>query len=101
MRGVLYGVYELLERYGGCRWYASWHTVVPARDAFSVPDDLDDAQAPAFLCRDVHWWDYFKGDFAARNRVNGGSEGTAWWQHVALRRRPRQLPHVRAPPAAG
>ena len=72
VRGVLYGVYELLERYGGCRWYASWHTVVPARDAFSVPDDLDDAQAPAFLCRDVHWWDYFKGDFAARNRVNGG-----------------------------
>ena len=45
VRGVLYGVYELLERYGGCRWYASWHTVVPARDAFSVPDDLDDAQA--------------------------------------------------------
>ena len=71
-RGVLYGVYELLERYGGCRWYASWHTVVPARDSFSVPDDLDDAQTPAFLCRDVHWWDYFKGDFAARNRVNGG-----------------------------
>ena len=50
-RGVLYGVYELLERYGGCRWYASWHTVVPARDAFSVPDDLDDAQAPAFSPR--------------------------------------------------
>ena len=72
-RGVLYGVYELLERYGGCRWYASWHTVVPARDAFSVPDDLNDVQKPAFLCRDVHWWDYFKGDFAARNRVNGGS----------------------------
>ena len=72
-RGVLYGVYELLERYGGCRWYASWHTVVSARAAFSVPDDLDDAQKPAFLCRDVHWWDYFKGDFAARNRVNGGS----------------------------
>ena len=72
-RGVLYGVYELLERYGGCRWYASWHTVVPVRDAFSVPDDLDDAQTPAFLCRDVHWWNYFKGDFAARNRVNGGS----------------------------
>ena len=75
VRGVLYGVYELLERFGGCRWYASWHTVVPARDAFSVPDDLDDAQAPAFLCRDVHWWDYFKGDFAARNRANGSSNG--------------------------
>ena len=75
VRGVLYGVYELLERFGGCRWYASWHTVVPARDVFHVPDDLDDAQAPAFLCRDVHWWDYFKGDFAARNRANGSSNG--------------------------
>ena len=70
-RGVLYGVYELLERYGGCRWYASWHTVVPARDSFSVPDDLDDAQAPAFPHREPFWWDMFNGDFAARNRANG------------------------------
>jgi len=74
-RGVLYGVYELLERFGGCRWYASWHTVVPRLDAFSVPDSLDDEQKPAFLCRDDHWRDYFDGDFAARNRVNGGRNG--------------------------
>ena len=70
-RGVLYGVYELLERFGGCRWYASWHTVVPARDAFSVPDDLDDVQTPAFPHREPFWWDMFNGDFAARNRANG------------------------------
>ena len=70
-RGVLYGLYELLERYGGCRWYASWHTVVPKRDAFSVPDDLDDAQTPAFPHREPFWWDMFNGDFAARNRANG------------------------------
>ncbi|MFO1521224.1 MAG: alpha-glucuronidase family glycosyl hydrolase [Kiritimatiellia bacterium] len=24
VRGTLTGVYELLERHGGCRWYASW-----------------------------------------------------------------------------
>ena len=71
VRGVLYGVYELLERFGGCRWYASWHTVVPARETFSVPDDLDDAQAPAFPHREPFWWDMFNGDFAARNRANG------------------------------
>lgn len=75
VRGVLYGVYELLERFGGCRWYASWHTVVPEREAFCVPDTLDDTQTPAFLCRDVHWWDYFNGDFAIRNRANGGMNG--------------------------
>ena len=75
VRGVLYGVYELLERFGGCRWYASWHTVVPTRDTFSVPADLDEVQKPAFLCRDVHWWDYFNGDLAVRNRANGGMNG--------------------------
>jgi hypothetical protein len=72
-RGVLYGVYELLEKFGGCRWYASWHTVIPSRDTFSVPDDLDDAQKPAFSHREPFWWDMFNPDFAARNRANGSS----------------------------
>ena len=40
-RGTLYGVYELLERFAGCRWYASWHSVIPAAgsgfcDAYSL-----------------------------------------------------------------
>ena len=73
VRGALYGVYELLERFGGCRWYSSWCTVTPSVDAFTVPADLDDTQTPAFLCREPHWWDMFKGDFAARCRANGPS----------------------------
>ena len=73
VRGTLYGVYELLERYGGCRWYASWHTVVPMLDRFAVPDDLDDAQKPAFPHREPFWYDMFNGDFAARNKANGPS----------------------------
>ena len=76
-RGVLYGVYELLEKFGGCRWYASWHTVIPSRDTFSVPDDLDDAQKPAFPHREPFWWDMFNADFAARNRANGPSMGVS------------------------
>ena len=75
VRGVLYGVYELLERFGGCRWYAAGHTVVPACTVFSVPDALDETQVPAFLCRDVHWRDYLDGDFASRNRANGTLNG--------------------------
>lgn len=73
VRGTLYGVYELLERYAGCRWYASWCTVTPRLGAFRVPGDLDDAQVPAFPCREPHWWDMFKSDFAARCRANGPS----------------------------
>ena len=71
-RGVLYGVYELLETYGGCGWYASWRTVVPECDAFKVPDTLDDTQSPAFLLREPEWEDFrLSTDLAVRNRMNG------------------------------
>jgi len=71
-RGVLYGVYELLERFGGCRWYASWCEIVPVRETFAVPGGLADEQRPAFLMREPFWYDVNKHrDFAARIRVNG------------------------------
>ena len=71
VRGTLYGVYELLEKYGGCRWYSSWTEVVPRLDAFAVPRDLDDRQVPAIPHREPFWFDMFNGDFAARNKANG------------------------------
>ena len=70
-RGTLYGVYELLERFAGCRWYASWHTVVPKADRFAVPSDLDETHVPAIAMRDPYWYDAVKHPkFAARLRVN-------------------------------
>ena len=71
-RGTLYGVYEVLERFGGCRWYATWHSVIPRLDAFSVPA-LDEAQQPAFAMREPFWFDLFDGDLAARNKANGNA----------------------------
>ena len=79
-RGLLYGVYEILETYGGCGWYASWCTVVPKRDRFAVPDTLDDAQKPAFAMRMTSWRDTrasgiakpaVHAAFSARLRLNG------------------------------
>jgi len=72
VRGTLYGVYETLERFGGCRWYSSWHSVIPHRTAWSIPA-LDETQQPAFVMRDPFWFDMFNGDFAARNKVNGAA----------------------------
>ena len=72
VRGTLYGVYEVLERFGGCRWYASWHSVIPTLDALDVPA-LDETQVPAFALREPYWFDMFNGDFAARNKVNGSA----------------------------
>lgn len=71
-RGALYGTYELLERFGGCRWYASWHSVIPKLDTFSVPE-LDETQHPAFALREPFWFDMFDGDLAARNKANGNA----------------------------
>ncbi len=70
VRGALYGVYELLERYWGCRWYASFHSVIPLHTSLSLPD-IDDAQAPAFAMREPYWWEMRDGDYAARSRANG------------------------------
>lgn len=70
VRGTLYGVYELLERCGGCRWFSSWHSVIPQHAALSIPE-LDETQRPAFAMREPYWFDMFDGDLAARNKVNG------------------------------
>ena len=70
-RGVLYGVYELLETYGGIGWYASWYTHIPRKDVFSLPAKLDVRETSAIAQRTPYWRDV-KGDFAARVRANGG-----------------------------
>ncbi len=70
VRGTLYGVYELLEKYGGCRWYARDYSVVPKKQSWTVPQ-LDETQVPAFAMREPFWWGMFDGDFAARCKVNG------------------------------
>ena len=71
VRGVIYGVYELLERFGGCGWYSSSCKVIPECDAFTVPDGLDDTQKPAFTVRSVSWGDVARDPkFAVRLRIN-------------------------------
>jgi hypothetical protein len=72
VRGTIYGVYETLERHGGCRWYSSWHSVIPKLDAWVLPA-FDETQRPAFAMREPFWFDMFDGDLAARNKANGNS----------------------------
>ena len=69
-RGTLYGVYELLEKQGGCRWYSSWHSRIPKLEKWEIPE-LDETQVPAFALREPFWFDMFNGDLAARNKANG------------------------------
>lgn len=73
VRGVLYGVYELLETYGGCGWYAPWCDEIPELARFAVPDGLDFADRPAIQMREPLWRHTRVPDFAARLRMSGNS----------------------------
>lgn len=66
-RGVLYGVYEILETFGGVNWWTSWCRDVPRLGRLAVPRTLDDVQVPAFAMRQPTWKD---------NRVPGA--GRHW-----------------------
>ena len=68
-RGVLYGVYDVLERLG-CRWYTPEITRLPRRSALTLPP-LRATAAPAFEFRDMWNWDAHDPAWWVRNRLNG------------------------------
>lgn len=59
-RGTLFGIYDFLERFAGVRWYFPGEvgTIVPQRDAITVPVDLDIDNQPYFELRvgGVGYW---------------------------------------------
>ena len=71
-RGCLYGVYELLERFGGVGFYTSWCEKIPQIDRLAVPADCALAESPAFAMREPFWYDLIvHPEFAAKLRANG------------------------------
>lgn len=72
VRGCLYAVYDLLERFAGVRWYTSWCETVPVMGKFIVPAGTRIVSKPAFEMRQPYWYDMMvHPNFAARLRVNG------------------------------
>ncbi|MBO5642756.1 MAG: DUF4838 domain-containing protein [Kiritimatiellae bacterium] len=71
-RGSLYGIYELLERFGGVRWYSSTFEKVPRKKNFLVPSDFKTIQKPDFVWRAPFWYDpAINPEFAVRLRMFG------------------------------
>jgi hypothetical protein len=68
-KGVLYGVYTLLEKYMGCRKYTSTVTVVPKQKTI-VLNAITDIQLPSFDYRDN-----FYPDVASNNILDRGPVG--------------------------
>ncbi len=70
-RGVLYAVYELLEKAVGVRWWDEAATLVPKHARLTVAP-LDTTYVPKIVCREPHYYlPNNDGVWAAHNRANG------------------------------
>jgi len=71
-RGVLYGVYEFLDKYIGWRFLTS--EVEYLKDCSDINlSDIDDEQIPILEHRDVYWYSYFKTDIAVKQKINSAN----------------------------
>lgn len=83
--GAAYGLFELLERFGGCGWYSKTFSVVPETARFEVPVGFRDRQKAAFECREDFWYDQ-RSDraFAALCRDHPCRFGSGLWSAHTL-----------------
>ncbi len=73
-RGVLYAVYELLEKTGGVRWWTSSETDIPQRQSLDF-GAIDLRYAPAIVNRESFYNDVIVNpEFASHLRCNGHFE---------------------------
>lgn len=71
-RGTLYGVYDFLEKFCGCRWYTPTVSKIPFSAKLEVPDDLSIREVPALEYRESFFCgNALDGPWAAHNRSNG------------------------------
>ena len=70
-RGNLYAVYDFLEKFAGCRFYASYFEKIPQTDTLTVPAYTDIRKIPVFTVRNTFWADYKDDIFCAKRKANG------------------------------
>ena len=71
-RGVLYGVYEFLDKYIGWRFLTSEVEYLKNCCDINIAD-IEDEQIPVLEYRDVYWYSYFKTDIAVKQKVNSAN----------------------------
>ncbi|MCL5742738.1 MAG: DUF4838 domain-containing protein, partial [Acidobacteria bacterium] len=70
-RGTMYGVYTFLEKLG-CRWFTPDLSRIPKRRTVNIAP-LNEQHRPSFEYREPYFREAFDKDWAARNKMNGGS----------------------------
>ena len=72
-RGALYGVFDFLEKFLGCRWFSPEIVIIPETATVAIPVEIDMLEIPAYLYRSPQIINaYFSDtDYCLANRVNG------------------------------
>ena len=90
VRGVMYGVYGLLQDHLGCRWFTPELSRIPKQSTLELPE-LDETVIPPLAYRWPAVRDCYDADWCVRNRVNvgpklteafGGSVKFCGWAHT-------------------
>lgn len=81
VRGAMYGVFSLLEKYMGVRWFTPDVEHVPTRYKVTLPADLEETFVPQLEYREPQFWEnYIDGDWNAHTKGNGHYDRVADYQ---------------------
>jgi hypothetical protein len=80
-KGVLYGVYTLLEDYFGCRKYADITTRVPVSKTLHIQQQLMDKQEPAFIYRETYYPPAFDNEYLEWHKLHRFEDLWGLWGH--------------------
>ncbi|MBI4023395.1 MAG: DUF4838 domain-containing protein [Verrucomicrobia bacterium] len=94
---VLHGVYGLLEKHLGCRWYAKGETgeVIPKQNSI-VLRNVDHTEKPAMRFRNIHMcgpghYDEAFADWMSRNKMNNKTTQTSNVDDIIGALKPRAI----------
>ena len=71
IRGTLYGVYDFLEDFLGCRFFTASLEIVPRIDKLAVNTSADISEKPLLNFRDTLWESTFSPEIRGKLRLNG------------------------------
>ena len=71
--GVIYGVYEFLEKYCGCNWYTSTLYSIPENKNLQIPAGEKTEYKPFFEYTDTDWLSPHDTEYSLANGLNGNT----------------------------
>lgn len=79
-RATVYGVYDFLDRYLGCKKYDAGPAYIPHKPTITV-EAIDDLQNPAFLYRETYYPSAFDAEFLEWHHLHQFTDLWGVWGH--------------------